>query len=636
MSTLARIGLSFDSNDVENCWFVVDFSRHLQIADIENDIKRKYFKSADEEMRVVLKLNNFRFPPSERSVLLRDNDIVDVSLVKENKCNNTSNNCDIFERKPKKERKRKHVNEETDETRHTDESDYSLRKIKKSKKIKHRDEKTVELSIDDGNETKKKKHKKKLVEKADPIKDITDDCKHQVENDSVPVEDNTRLVPIVTTTVEDVNTSCLSSKMEVLDNSLDVNSSVNEHNMSTNADQDIVKSKRKRSRKRKRKTNFTDTSANEIADTSSSQYTGRKVGYNETFHGSLPDKLENPKNYRHGYRNLQTYHVVPNKHKKFGSDSDSNDLNESTEQYNFLCKKQENSKPSNIVTNTSTQYDPDFKSNSTEAGREIDDIKTGNTSNNAVWNGIDTALNGDNNQSSSILEDLNEHSSHNEEPYIEKNRNNYQNTSYNYETMSDIKPVETRSPLMRKTLSNGVSVFTRHRSPRNTFIELTKEAQLRSSNTNVSVIFKNPEPTNFNSSQSQSPAPKPCLRDTSHVTEESSETNLNCTSWENKNLETYPLLQKCPKTGEIIAYKILEISTNLTPEVSSYKVAKVLNCGKDEMLELKNLLHPMTGIQNDKFHVHLENEDEILTNVNDSDLVVLHFSSLLETRILST
>lgn len=261
--------------------------------------------------------------------------------------------------------------------------------------------------------------------------------------------------------------------------------------------------KRKRKRHRKRKTK---SPSKDSIDTSScisginatlQRYAGTEVVQNGGgFYGALPDKLEPPKYYRHGYRNLSAYEVESNKHKRFGEDSESENEEESTQQYNFLCKSRKISE-ADIVNDEEPAGNFDLS----EAGTS--DITFSNENQtNALLDSQNTfyAENG-------IDEKYEEVCNVNED--FEKNgqselSDSFTAVPFNYGESSGQGTKETRqnntqgselskaSPvtLERKTLTNGVSVFVRQRpSPGSRFRELSKQEQLDTTVTNVSTIF---------------------------------------------------------------------------------------------------------------------------------------------------
>lgn len=74
----ARIGLSFEESDIENSWFLVDFSKHTTVEDVGNEIKYQYLRSMKNDDTVVLRINDFLLPAFGKSILFRENDIVSV------------------------------------------------------------------------------------------------------------------------------------------------------------------------------------------------------------------------------------------------------------------------------------------------------------------------------------------------------------------------------------------------------------------------------------------------------------------------------------------------------------------------------------------------------------------------------
>ncbi|KAK3586141.1 hypothetical protein CHS0354_033266 [Potamilus streckersoni] len=101
-----------------------------------------------------------------------------------------------------------------------------------------------------------------------------------------------------------------------------------------------------------------------------------------------------------------------------------------------------------------------------------------------------------------------------------------------------------------------------------------------------------------------------------------------------------PQLHGPPRVGDMIAYKILEMSSNYTPEISSYKRAEVLNYDPTTgMVTLHNLDQSQEERPIGKFDLVLHEDDSDcgLTNVLDSeDEVQISWSSVIEPRLLKT
>lgn len=263
--------------------------------------------------------------------------------------------------------------------------------------------------------------------------------------------------------------------------------------------------KRKRKRIRKRKTK---SSSKDSMDTSPcvsrinatlQRYAGTEVHKNDGgFYGALPDKLEPPKYYRHGYRNLSAYEVESNKHKRFGEDSESENEEESTQQYNFLCKSRKISE-ADIVNDEKSAGNFDFSekvnndltfSNENQTSAFLDSQNTSYTE-----NGFDEKyeeiynVNKDSERNGQL--ELNYSNSYTAVPlnYGESSDQGIKEARHNNTQGSEISKASPVT-LERKTLTNGVSVFVRQRpNPGSRFRELSKQEQLDTTVTNISTIF---------------------------------------------------------------------------------------------------------------------------------------------------
>lgn len=239
--------------------------------------------------------------------------------------------------------------------------------------------------------------------------------------------------------------------------------------------------KRKRQRHRKKRNRVTS---------HSSEYNGKDVDKKESvYYGSLPDKLEPPKYYRHGYRNLQSYQVEPNTHKTFGSDSDPENTEESTQQYNFLCKsrKSTETKFHELFDNVIPNGNETCELNSIMSDETWTDASVGSLNNSY------SALNG-NNESDIANKQLSPSEYYIARPfqYAEApSQYKHEQPSVHDSAGSTFPNIET-SPvqLEKKMLTNGVSVFVRQRvGHASRFKELSKQEQLNTRSTNVSTVF---------------------------------------------------------------------------------------------------------------------------------------------------
>ncbi|XP_045213574.2 uncharacterized protein LOC123564235 [Mercenaria mercenaria] len=686
----ARIGLAFDKPDLENSWFLVDFSKHDKIEDVIIEIKNQYFKCVtDCDKAVTLRINNFLLPPNGSSELFRENDVVSVRLETKSENRETlagkwvhsciddssrqiSSSHSLAEDLEDHKRKRKHSETVCE---HGEVKYKSLKHKKRKHRDRHLSEEVLEHLQFDSNSSQYTRTKQKskghvknsksqhkvecMVETSHSESSTGADIKHLPTSDNGELEisksrEKSAIVNSEQVLRTDRNDSAVvgseyKQDVAVSNFTRDTADTETEESL-VNISQSDVSSlgsteKKKRNRRRKRRhrslsNTLTGDATDKAVDSGSLGlndshpiYKGREVDGNERgLYGSLPDKLESPKYYRHGYRNSKTYSVEPNQHVKFGSDSDPEEVEESTQQYNFLCKSRKTPK---TVINSGTEF------SETEDGAQ-DKIEKTETAVREETK-IDESVYAQNDSQflqNGTCEDLqqNEQPSQNDSftavPFNyadsseERSNDNTTNSSFAKET----SPVT----LERKTLSNGVSVFVRQRaSPGSRFRGLSKQEQLDTKVTNVSTIFVTTQEPEFKVPSSPAPrqklSPKPCLPEV-----KDSLTGTN--NLQGVELSSCKPLVGTPKAGDTIAYKVLEISANCTPEVSDFRIAKVLSIDDNQMLELKNVFKPdNSDKQVTKFHVEIEDDNEILTNTESlADIVTLHLSSLLEPRIVAS
>ena len=268
------------------------------------------------------------------------------------------------------------------------------------------------------------------------------------------------------------------------------------------------------------------------------RYTGNPVNPGQPFYGALPDKLLQPKYYRHQYHNLRKYVAEPNTHTKFNSDSENEEKQEThnLEQYNFLCStrysefpeaevQQPNTPqlPPNMFTSpgvpnnssttpgapnnnfTSPPYN-NFNANFNDSIPDFQSASTPNTSENTKDKAENQVAN---NNSALDPEKVNGDLGHGTgrenlfriDRFGNTNANNSHSKShssfsgYNGYAEGTANPGQRATPtsLVQSALPNGVTVFTRQRrgTPKaNTTPTLTKEQQLNDVATNRSFIVQ--------------------------------------------------------------------------------------------------------------------------------------------------
>nr|Q09003.2 RecName: Full=Coilin; AltName: Full=Sphere organelles protein SPH-1; Short=Sphere protein 1 [Xenopus laevis]AAH72777.1 LOC397940 protein [Xenopus laevis] len=131
--------------------------------------------------------------------------------------------------------------------------------------------------------------------------------------------------------------------------------------------------------------------------------------------------------------------------------------------------------------------------------------------------------------------------------------------------------------------------------------EKEKQQQLEESATNVSIIIQNPQET--------------MKRDYSSL----------------------PLLAAAPQVGKLIAFKLLEVSENYTPEVSEYKEGKILSFDPvTKQIEME-IISQQTMRKPGKFDVVYQSEDGediVEYAVPQESKVMLNWNTLIEPRLL--
>ncbi|XP_075999414.1 coilin [Genypterus blacodes] len=99
-----------------------------------------------------------------------------------------------------------------------------------------------------------------------------------------------------------------------------------------------------------------------------------------------------------------------------------------------------------------------------------------------------------------------------------------------------------------------------------------------------------------------------------------------------------PLLAAPPQVGKKIAFKLLELTENYTPEVSDYKEGKILSFDPTtKQIELEVLNAPQAPVEPGKFDLVYQNPDgseSVEYAVSRSILVTERWDSLLEARLI--
>ncbi|XP_052791236.1 uncharacterized protein LOC128225205 isoform X2 [Mya arenaria] len=602
-----RIRLYFENKSFERSWLLIVFKKLPFVSDVINEIRKR--NDICRESRISLRLKDHVLPGIEASFILKEDDIVCVRVENSDSADNdipiASNIEDTRERK--KKRKRKH-----------NESLEFVHDIIPPKELKQ-DKRVDESSTADKSDKTPKK--KPMLEDFQELHDqncIDVGIKAMGEKD-IPMKKETPKAS-------------------------DDEANESEHS--------VKKRKRTRKRKRKSKKPALDESGNchdgpAFGKDISHCYVGNEVKKEDLFYGKLPDKLENPKNYRKGYRNLKQYNALPNVHKTFDSDSEVEE--ENMEQYNFLSK-----------------------ANSGDA------IKTADEQANWVEKNVISSFVTPNNNSNNTQNDSVHNISANTEPWHYTNMNSRalydsvkktpdQPENDNFTSQLTSPPESSISPagptiLTKVTLTSGASVFKRVRTPVRSkpvskVWEMSKDEQINTIATNHSTIFQN-SPATFSTSL-KAETITPTRKEPDGPVTNPAQSGYNGQSvgpggidlqgipsglsgvqdgllndLSDQVLSKLPPVVGMPDVGDKIAYKILEMSANCTPEVSEYKVGEVSRVDAGQMLEIHNITQ-QTDVVPNKFHVEMEYEDEILTNsAQPPDVAYLHLSSLLDPRLV--
>lgn len=151
-----------------------------------------------------------------------------------------------------------------------------------------------------------------------------------------------------------------------------------------------------------------------------------------------------------------------------------------------------------------------------------------------------------------------------------------------------------------KNLENPNSVYH--------YKEISKEKQLSTVNTNISFLFTN----------------------------RTEEKNLKSeiSSVELKDYHKYPLLRGPPRVGDVIAFKVLELSSSYCPELSNYKEGRVLehNQGTDDFLI--EYLTPIETRLKGKFDLPEEDNNQFLNEEQRNNVV--NWSAMREARLITS
>ncbi|XP_076074374.1 uncharacterized protein LOC143045633 [Mytilus galloprovincialis] len=599
MATHVRIKVYFENNEFDASWLLIDTGDLRTMKDVQRHISLKFLGKA---VPLYLSLQGCLLPDWEKSVILRDNDCVNAKCIHQDSYENQTilllneQDGDIIVKSDKK-KKHKHDKEKSEDKitsdyaenkdTYSNEKDMQIattsssivpmetsppKQKHKKKKHKHKHETVDDIQTEQQIEKKRKRKfcsEEKIVDvsfgepvgkkKAGNSYELDLSLKPSLSQENIGIEHVERFPD------SDPAQTKLSSISVADENKIENTILLGEHGKGSEK-----KEKRKRVRKRKRKS---------VAETPP-----------QTLR-SDNNVVKNAWNWNTG----KTFNSEPinskanGKHKKFTSDSNDSDKDANT---NTSGKH-----------NSSMNYSYDY-GNTTE---KMHQTETDTTHNNS---------------------------------YSRQSKTDHQiicdrTTDWNKSVNRSGHAVETESPqkvsekiadqpsvLSTSYLSNGVAVYSRNRRKQqqnsNQYTELTKEDQLNTKLTNVSVILQN---TSFDKNEQSNEYPE---KETSAIYEAVP-----------LDYSKFPDLIGPPRPGDRLAYKVIELSETYTPEVSDYKEAIVVSyIPATKTVELENQQEGKSKLNvNGKFEVVFEDEEQIATETDIK--VFLPLESLIEPKLLS-
>ncbi|XP_043579385.1 coilin isoform X2 [Bombus pyrosoma] len=100
----------------------------------------------------------------------------------------------------------------------------------------------------------------------------------------------------------------------------------------------------------------------------------------------------------------------------------------------------------------------------------------------------------------------------------------------------------------------------------------------------------------------------------------------------NADFETYPVMTTKPKINNIIAFKMLKIGSDFTPQVSNFIVAEVVSCSPEKSLYIFKILQGLSEVQVPvgKFNCMEESEERAI-----NDTIKLNYAQIMKPRLVS-
>ncbi|XP_006616353.1 coilin-like [Apis dorsata] len=177
---------------------------------------------------------------------------------------------------------------------------------------------------------------------------------------------------------------------------------------------------------------------------------------------------------------------------------------------------------------------------------------------------------------------------------------------------------EERKPKCQQIM-NGTN--TTHVSPSHELANL-----LSLSNNSTPVTFTNIKNTNIKVKEIQDP----CEKVESHENKSIASTNnINLEKLLNIDFKTYPIMIEKPQLKDIIAFKMLKIGSDYTPQISDFIVAEILSYCPETSVYILKILRGLSEVQVPigKFTVM---EDTVEQTMNDT--ITLNYAQIMEPR----
>ncbi|XP_013777848.1 coilin-like [Limulus polyphemus] len=633
-SNIMRVRVDLSATEINSlssfCWLSVDISIVKRVSDFENLIIRRFQLNPQHKLQLYVK--HYLLPSDETIFLVRDDDLVRVVPATENLCSEPSSKTEqLCAYIPSQE---VDVLLENNGPKH--------HKHKKKKRKHDKDENEMEgVSLESKFIKKQRKHFKCSTENVQELETNKTPVFNVYRTDTAYIEDNTNDQKISEEGIEitknkkenEARTKDISSAKELNEDTTqeemkNITPSKSEDcETKTNEEEKeyefLEKKMHKRKRKRKSKKSLEIEPSINAHNESSVKILQMSSGNNleketKTTRETLP--------FHPRFMAIRGIKKYENKHIKFDYD-DKDDI--SKENYTGLCPKA-----------TSTPFD---SLSYTSSMRNTSDKISKNTS---TFNSTVEVSSSVSNSLKNCTSDL------------------INGSPEKIGTSKDMSCRETLSSVYKNVISPSITTFAvsdnsdvnksqksysfdcvQKKNPpeaKQRFRELSKKEQLNSVLTNKSIFLKclseDQQPPVLTENKliqknydKDIKTPPDLTGKNKNVLAENSRPQIK-----KKNFSQYPPLRGPPRPGDIIAYKILELSASYCPEISEYKEATVVNYNftSDTVeVELVGDEVPVVGIG--KFDLPVENEDEE-TTVWKNNKVEVAWTSMIEPRLLSS